>query len=62
MESTVNNSWVNLKVGDIIKKNGVTAMVTVIDENKSSDCKAHVCIMHWLTDEEVARWEKVNKS
>jgi hypothetical protein len=51
--------WTDLKVGDIIKKEEITAMVTIvyaIDNDKFARIYAG---NSWLSDKELENWEKV---
>ena len=50
--------WTDLKVGDVIRKDSLTAMITSID----SDSDMHIYAGdYWYTDDELREWEKVEK-
>lgn len=51
--------WTDLKVGDIITNDLLTAMVTGIDSN-SDDLHIYARDI-WFTDEELKEWRKVEK-
>lgn len=57
--------WTDLKIGDIVhKKNGTkTRMVIAIDTSNEPDEEGdilHICLSDWwISDEELADWEKV---
>ncbi|MBO6099754.1 MAG: hypothetical protein J6P07_00270 [Spirochaetaceae bacterium] len=51
--------WTDLKVGDVIKRDGRTSMVICTDtDDDKSFC--HICAGHgWISDEELEKWNKV---
>ena len=54
--------WTDLNIGDVIKKDSITAMVTGIDASPQvdteSDMHIHICI-GWLSDDDLTEWEIV---
>ncbi len=48
--------WTDLKVGDKIKYEKITAMVVCINHKPESDF--HIKADRWLTDKELAEWTK----
>lgn len=52
--------WTDLRIGDVITKDGTIAMVVQID--KSSENTSHICAGHfWVKDKELEKWEKVEE-
>lgn len=50
--------WIDLKVGDVITNDNLTAMITEIDKEHHM----HICAGHkWYSDEELEDWEKVEE-
>lgn len=50
--------WTDLKVGDIIAKGEMTAMVTQLD--MSGTANRHIYAGVWIEDKELKEWRKVN--
>lgn len=49
--------WTDLKVGDIIQRGGIIAMVTVIDAGDLNNM--HIFAQKWIVDDELKEWRKV---
>lgn len=50
-------TWRHLKVGDVIRKDNMTEMVTAIDA--MGNTREHIRTWEWLSDEELEEWVKV---
>ena len=49
--------WTDLKIGDTIRYNNITTMVTAIDDNPST--MSHIYGYDWISDDELEDYEKV---
>lgn len=53
--------WTDLKIGDVIRRKGEIRMITGISTVRDSS-EMHIFNgTNWLTDEELAEWEKVEE-
>lgn len=50
--------WTDLKLGDIIKREGTTSIVTSIDEDDKTGLHIHAG-GQWLPDDRLSEWAKV---
>lgn len=54
--------WTDLKIGDVIRRKGEIRMITGISTVRDSS-EMHIFNgTNWLTDEELAEWEKVEEN
>lgn len=59
-ESEEKLKWTDLKVGDVITKDGTIAMIIQID--KYDDSQYHIRAGHiWISDRALIEWEKVEE-
>lgn len=58
VEEPAKLKWTDLKIGDVIRKNSLFVMVTIIDSDSDSDM--HIFAGdYWLTNYELREWRKV---
>lgn len=53
--------WTDLKIGDVIRKGNLTAMITSIDSDAEEDDMHIYAGDYWYRDDELGEWRKVEQ-